>query len=282
MACEMNLQLLLDDFSTELKNRSGNLTEDSVRYYLFACMLRQDSQLNNYMLELPYDLMISSKASNGLPVNIDKQTIPNGDQGKGFHNLELDMCYYNGSQCFSIEIKFHRHNNKSHAFPHTMSAGSLFNDLRRLELIQPNPLIMEYDRLFLYVTDQEMHNYLVNDKNTVSESDDDCDELSQEEIRAYRSKLRRFYTLEPGTSDRFTFEYDEALKDKRTTPMSFMDAANKSFPKSKEQHENVDVSVRKLYDSDLLSGSPSLKEATCHVRLYSVKGRCTKKDTEEK
>lgn len=44
-----------------------------------------------------------------------------------------------------------------------MSAGSLFNDLRRLELIQPNPLIMEYDRLFLYVTDQEMHNYLVND-----------------------------------------------------------------------------------------------------------------------
>lgn len=253
----MDLQLLLDDFCSELKNRSEHLTEDSVRYYLFACMLRQDPQLNNYMLELPYDDMLkSSDMSKRLPVYVDDKRATE-QKLKSKSNLELDMCYYNGSQCFSIEIKFHRHNNKEHSFPHTMSAGSLFNDIRRLGLIQPNPLVKEYSRLFLYVTDQQMYDYLSSNKHCLVEDGDEKGELS-----AYRTKLNEFYSLKPGKEGRFEFAFADG------THETFIKAADKSFTESKEA--TVAVRVRKLFDSDFLCKSSSIKDSSCHVRLYSV------------
>lgn len=279
----MDLQLLLNDFCSELKNRSGNLTEDSVRYYLFACMLRQDPQLNNYMLELPYEDMLDSlEKQNGLPVYIASETLPKGDlgneskaNGKGNINLELDMCYYNGSQCFSVEIKFHRHPDNASAFPHTMSAGSLFNDIRRLEFIQSNPLVKEYARLFLYVTDKQMHDYLLPNENGVEEKD--ADKRSNEDNLAYRSMLNRFYSLEPGTEDHFIFEDGGDPP----TPETFLRAANKSLPGPGKEKGTVDVRLKKVYDSDFLSGSNSLKDGSCHVRLYQVLDRYTNLCMEE-
>lgn len=265
----MDLQLLLDNFSSELKNRSEHLTEDSVRYYLFACMLRQDPQLNNYMLELPYDDMLkSSDMSKTLPVYVDSKSLSE-DGNKSVSKMELDMCYYNGSQCFSIEIKFHRHNTSEHSFPHTMSAGALFNDIRRLGLIHPNPLVKEYTRLFLYVTDQQMHDYLQSNKNNLAEDGDEKGDFT-----TYRMKLKEFYSLEPGKEGRFEFAFDEKdanVKTARgkTTPMTFIETANKSGNKQ-PCHDTVDVEVRKLYDSDFLCKSSSVKDSACHVRLYSV------------
>ena len=46
----MNISTLLSDFATELAKRTGILTEDGVRYYLFAQMLKQDDDLNHYTL----------------------------------------------------------------------------------------------------------------------------------------------------------------------------------------------------------------------------------------
>lgn len=253
----MDIQLLLNDFSKELKNRSEHLTEDCIRYYLFACMLRQDPQLNNYMLELPYeDMFESSDISKKLPVYVDDPKINSEEEFQLDTKMELDMCYYNGIQCFSIEIKFHRHNNKENQFPHTMSAGALFNDIRRLRLIQPNPLVKEYTRLFLYVTDQQMHNYLL---------------LSNDNLNSYRSKLKEFYSLEPKKKGHFIFDYDEKCTEGVKVPKTFIETANKSSnKKSDKNHNSVDVIVRKEYDSDFLCSSYSIKGSSCHVRLYSV------------
>lgn len=48
----MDLCKLLDDFSSSLSSRSGILTEDTVRYWLYHHMLFQDPDLNHYTLEL--------------------------------------------------------------------------------------------------------------------------------------------------------------------------------------------------------------------------------------
>lgn len=241
----MDLQLLLDDFSAGLKNRSGLLTEDSVRYYLFACMLKQDPQLNNYLLELPYEDMVNQNGN-----SIDHAVLPVFVQTENIgEKMQLDLCYYNGIECYSIEIKFHRHPDKDTAFPHTMAAGALFNDIRRLKLIRSSAKI--YKRLFLYVTDSEMHRYL-------------CDNMGK---GGFRTELSAFYNLKPSISSMFQF-LEKSSNGCDSAPTTFMENAKKSAKNHADS--NVTCTLKKEYDSDLICNSRSMQESQCHVRLYTV------------
>lgn len=144
----MNLNELFSEFSNKLKARTKLLTEDNIRYYLFAAMLKQDDNLNNYVLELPY-------------VNEDNNLIK-GDFGtlnNQGERLELDLYYSDGDEELIIEIKFHRKKSNSSA-ARTSGAGQLFNDIKRLELINTNN--KKCKKMLVYVTDDVMHNYFTN------------------------------------------------------------------------------------------------------------------------
>ena len=128
----MNLTDVFKVFCTELSKRKGFLSEDNIRFYWFASMLKQDSILNNYSLEEPY---------------------PKSKE-------ELDLKYENDSEIFVFEIKFHRYQIKNgKGLPKTESAGKIFNDLIRL----PSWTVKTCKPIryfFLYVTDNVMNIYL--------------------------------------------------------------------------------------------------------------------------
>ncbi len=133
----MDIGKAFKQFCDDLQNRSGIMTEDNIRYYWFATMLRQDKDLNHYTLEEPY------------------QTL----SGK-----EMDLHYQDNNDELYFEIKFHRNNGQSD-YHHTFAAGEIFDDLQRLKSIKiSRPQSHCY---FLYVTDDIMHNYFTNNqKNT--------------------------------------------------------------------------------------------------------------------
>ena len=128
----MNISNVFNQFCNALQNRTGIMTEDNIRYYWFASMLRQDKDLNHYSLEEPY------------------QTL----SGK-----EMDLYYQDNNDELYFEIKFHRNNGKSD-YHQTSAAGEIFDDLQRLKLIKTSkPQTHCY---FLYVTDDIMHNYFIS------------------------------------------------------------------------------------------------------------------------
>ena len=130
----MNIIDVFNQFCDYLLNRTGIMTEDNIRYYWFASMLRQDKDLNHYTLEKPY------------------QTL----SGK-----EMDLSYQDNNDELYFEIKFHRDNGKSD-YPHTSAAGEIFDDLQRLKSIKTS--IPQSHCYFLYVTDDIMHNYFTNNQ----------------------------------------------------------------------------------------------------------------------
>ena len=136
----MNIHDIFNQFCYDLQNRTAIMTEDNIRYYWFASMLQQDSQLNNYTLEQPYFAS---------PLSITNLS-----------NEELDLFYLNkaSNDCFCFEIKFHR-SHKQSSSAKTSEAGTVINDLQRL--LQISTLIKgtKAHRLLLYVTDDIMHNY---------------------------------------------------------------------------------------------------------------------------
>lgn len=115
----MNLEKVFRDFCDSLQNRTCVTSEDTIRYYWFAAMLQNDADydLDNYSLEYPY-LLKKEIFSKDLKGNIAKK--------------ELDFLYKNGEECYCIEIKFHRNPDPDSTYAHPDAAGSLFNDLIRL------------------------------------------------------------------------------------------------------------------------------------------------------
>lgn len=228
----MNIQNVFNRFCLDLQNRRGIMTEDNIRYYWFAAMLREDDDLNHYTLEFPYkQLTLSTKD------NLEKE--------------ELDLLYDNKStDFFCFEMKFHR-NNTEQTFAKTSAAGSIFNDLQRLQQIA-NPSAR---RLFLYVTDSVMNEYLLLSKR--QNKNDDYDKL-----------LNIFYaTNDPADRD---------LSSTITEPTTFIDRANKSLnPNAIAGGQNFHTLKIRLLHHNYINYTKefeicSFKDRVCHVRLYEI------------
>lgn len=223
----MNVSQALQLFCNNLMKRQTLTTEDNVRYYWLQAMLKQDASLNNYTLEYPY------VGHNLLCTNIHLQ-------GK-----ELDLLYEgkdaNGKDvCFCFEIKFHHCNNKS-TLAHTDMAGSLFNDLLRLENISSYKQGFSVRRFLLYVTDDEMDRYLNNNSNV------------------YRANLQQFYMGHANTQlPSIVFQ---------NSPKTFYESATKSLSLSGLLRVPPIVL---LGTTGSRTKSPSFKNGGCHVRLYEV------------
>ena len=245
---------LFKDFSKSIEDRTGILTEDNVRYFFFACMLKQDPILAHYSLELPYRLMGDSGGYDGI-------TLSKGLETAG--NLELDMYYSAGNERLCIEFKFHRNPStgvKSNtAFPHTMSAGEMFNDIQRLQHINVVDSSKSCRKLFVYVTDDEMHKYLGNPK--------------RKSAGRFREVLRSFYSGEK-TGISLPEEMDLINGNLEGTPSTFRSYAYKSIEQDTQNSTCLRFGQRLLFQSDIFCPSKSLKqvtaEATCHIRIFEI------------
>lgn len=132
------------------------MTEDNARYYLFYSLVEHEIKeknfdLNHFVLEKQY-------------TNQESPLRPKGIINKDNSNKELDLFYDDSkSNKFAFELKYHRKAKSTYA--HTDEAGKIFNDLKRLSLIQSKDI----KKFFVYVTDDEMNKYLAgeNNKNSI-------------------------------------------------------------------------------------------------------------------
>lgn len=233
----MNLNKLFFDFSSQLKNRIGTLTEDSVRYIFFSCMLSQDCDLNHYTLELPFEMMDGIQT----PLIINKKYLIN----KRTHLVqELDLFYKDNNECLCVEFKFHRNPTTSSDYAHTVSAGSVFNDIKRLHLINSN--IDSLRKIVVYVTDDEMHNYM------------SMGSLAKRNV-LYRQDLSAFYSASVGS----------LCHEPRCAPATFNKAANDSLSSSPNR---ITASITKINNDDFANPScQSLQSpGNCHIRIYEI------------
>lgn len=234
----MNLADVFNEFCTQLSARTGFLSEDNIRFYWFTAMLNQDNDLNHYSLEEPYFKL----------------------KGK-----ELDLMYegvVDGKEVIlAIEIKFHRNpNNATFALPY--SAGTLFDDIQRLPMWKSDKNL-EVRYLFLYITDNEMHNYL--SVNTLG----------------YRSNLNAFYNAYTYTSTKpnlIDLQFIIGDEKKGCAPKTFFDNACDSCSINKINSNELEFKGLKLLskNDDIQCKSPSLQqgqETNCHVRLYEISQR---------
>ena len=225
----MNIQNVFNDFCKELTNRQEFLSEDNVRFYWFASMLKQDSTLNNFSLEEPYW---------NTTINKDRK--------------ELDLLYCDGHEYFCFEIKFHRHpsTNPNNSFAHTGAAGEIFNDLLRIPLWQPNSQQkLPIRRFFLYVTDNEMYNYLTNKSNRNNQPN-----------KGYRDELKKFYTI-PNSSSKIDFRGIGVPKTFKETALS---ALPSNLPITIPQIKCVG-SAKLSMKNNCLQGNTD-----CYVKLYEL------------
>lgn len=221
----MNLNQLFCDFANGILSRTQRLTEDSIRYYFFNCMLRQDINLDHYVLEFPYALMKITNLG-GIHINSNSH-LKNSSRGLG---QELDL-YHEDNEIICAEFKFHRGSGKS-----TARAGELFNDMRRLQLFSsPTKRI---HRLLVYITDDEMHKYLL-----------------------WKSQLRSIPTLRAGLRDFYSTggQFRYAVPIGKST---FYDNANKSF----SSKDPIDVTASLLFS---LSSTHKLLN-NCHISVFEV------------
>ena len=231
----MNIQKVFDRFCKNLQNRTGIMTEDNIRYYWFAAMLKEDDELNNYTLEHPYK-----------ELDLKTQDI--------LQNEELDLLYENktNKEFFCFEMKFHR-NNTDKSFAKTAAAGSIFNDLQRLQQITNK----NAHRYFLYVTDPVMDDYLLPSKRKIK--NDKYDQL-----------LADFYT--PDKPKERDLYYTD------TEPTTFIDRANKSLNTNATTGSantlplKLNLKLRLIHHNEKNTkiDSDSFKDKECHVRLYEV------------
>ena len=176
-----------NSFSELLKERLDNgiyTTEDSIRYLFFSQYLKEMCKdQNDFILELPF--------SNQM-LGVDSTCLKNAADD------ELDASFNTGlNSKIAIEFKYHRKTTASD-YPHTNSAGELFNDIARLSLITG------CDKKYLvYVTDPEMDKYLDNNKRPAI--------------------LKKFYTMQ--TSEKISYQdvLDNCIQ------KTFQDASKKSI-----------------------------------------------------
>lgn len=252
----IDFQKLMSEFAVDISNRTGLLTEDSVRYYVFKAFLTQDNKLNNYTLELPYDSITFGKEN---PYHIQLLKNDGLERRNDKLELELDLFHTNDYESICMEIKFHRHPSDIN-FPMPQAAGSLFNDLRRLQLFSSTDG-RKIRKLFLYVTDSLMDKYLKGGGN------------------GYREALNNFYSL----IDREYFELSEkdfytkkTKKDKVVLELSetFKLASSKSF---KEKNTWGPMKLKLLWGNtnEITCESESIREDSeekrpVNIRLYEV------------
>lgn len=159
--------------------------------------------------------------------------------------------YEGKDEILAIEIKFHRHTSPEE-FPHPNSAGSMFDDIQRLPLWNSSSDI-KVRRLFLYVTDDEMHQYLSNPATKRNSN--------------YRAELKKFYDASVGGIGSLTF--DSVGCD---TPKSFFDKACESCSGNVASGKLNFSNIELLDKQDALScSSTSLQTQECWVRLYEIK-----------
>lgn len=258
----IDFQKLMSEFAEDISKRTGLLTEDSVRYYVFKAFLTQDNTLNNYTLELPYDSITFGKEN---PYHIQLPKNDGLERRNGKLEQELDLFNSNDGEPICMEIKFHRHPTAV-AFPHPQAAGSLFNDLQRLNLFEAAGC-KRIHKLFLYVTDEEMNNYLGKGKEVKSTNSGKKVETTID----YRQELRDFYI---GGIREFQLP--------KNAPDTFALSSLKSFTPVVDNENKIDLAetcsnvwkdlkLNLLYKIDgLQCKSSSIKGEKVYIRLYEV------------
>lgn len=237
----MNLNRLYNSFASELANCAKYLTEDSVRYLFYSCMLQQDSNTNHYVMEVPYEMMrYPGKVSVLLS---QPNSLITSSSGRWLQ--ELDMLYddvKNTTIC--VEVKFHRKGGLPSSFAHTDAAGRMINDMRRLHLIK-SASGSSVIKLFVYVTDDEMHNYLSASQNVSSVINPE-----------YRQALSKFY-LNGGS---FSCSCPPM-------PNTFFAQANHSF----NPHTSFSITANRVFSKSVKSLSCSvLLNGNCHISVFAI------------
>lgn len=249
----IDFQKLMSEFAVDISNRTGLLTEDSVRYYVFKAFLTQDNILNNYTLELPYDSITFGKEN---PYHIQLPKNDGLERRNGKLEQELDLFNSNDGEPICMEIKFHRHPSDIN-FPMPQAAGSLFNDLRRLQLFSSTDG-RKIRKLFLYVTDGLMDKYLKGGGNGYREALKDF--YSVKERESFELSEKNFYT----EKDEGVFELSETFKL----------ASSKSF--KEKSTWGVPLKLKLLWGNtdEIICESESIRKdgdkQTVNIRLYEV------------
>lgn len=130
---------IFSDFAELLNTRFEKgifTTEDSVRYTLFASMLYNGLEPDNVILEFPHPKIARAQIDTWMP--------------------EFD------GRNVAIEFKYDRDPPGGKNQPKTQKAGSIFRDLRRLELVNAHSKAICY---FIYITTKEMDVYFRNSAN---------------------------------------------------------------------------------------------------------------------
>lgn len=249
----MNIEQVFCDFCNSLQSRTSVTSEDTIRYYWFAAMMKNDKKLNlnDYSLEYPYHLSEKIFKKKGKR-NITKK--------------ELDFLYNNGDECYCIEVKFHRNPDPKSTYAHPDAAGSLFNDLIRLSVFQPGKAYEKASekvmilpkttrRFLLYVTDDEMNQYF-----TDSSRSQKC------YLDGYRKLLRGFYQLSEG--EIWTPSFKEPIPDTFKSSVLYAMADNfrlSNIPKVQLVCSSDDLNV----NSNSIKGQSKVNRH-CYVRLYEI------------
>ena len=133
------MNTIFEDFANLLESRlrvQVPTTEDSVRYTLFASMLNHQVQPNSVILEYPHPAIPRAQIDTWVS----------------------DYCENN----IAIEFKYDRKTPGGKNQPKTQKAGSVFQDLYRLQCANKETNAVCY---FIYLTDAEMHVYFKNPEN---------------------------------------------------------------------------------------------------------------------
>ena len=137
------MNAIFEDFAKLLESRLRNqvlTTEDSVRYTLFASMLNHNVEPNSVILEYPHPEIPKAQIDTWIS----------------------DYC----ENSIAIESKYDRETPGGKNQPKTQKAGSVFQDLFRLQLANKKANAVCY---FIYLTDVEMHVYFKNPENSHQE-----------------------------------------------------------------------------------------------------------------
>lgn len=240
----MNLLNVFNNLKNELMNRTGILTEDNIRYYLFSKMYDQDNSLDNYYLELPYD------SSLGMPLSGSNfSTLVTNRNGT---HQELDLYYDNGNDKFAFEIKFHRPSDTTSGLPN--KAGELFNDIKRLELITTANI----RKFLVYITDDEMNNYFTIHRG-----------MTNSYLNAY---LNSFYTTSVNNNINAAY-LAGGTKTNNDGSKTFFDCASKSFINI-FNFRTIGSNLKMFFTDDFVCTSPSINarnpNGLLHIRVIEV------------